>query len=146
MKKQILGLIALVTMVGAFSFAASAQANGDSGTACSQTTIRGNYGYDISGTFFLSPTVPLQLASVGRMTFDGAGNMTGTDTNSFGGLITVNPITGTYQLARDCTGTLTVVFPQGTITTALSVVDNGKEIFTIETLPGTVIRGVMRQQ
>ena len=36
------------------------------------------------------------LASVGIMTFDGAGNVSGKDTNSFGGTITANaPFTGT---------------------------------------------------
>jgi hypothetical protein len=40
------------------------------------------------------------------ITFDGAGNYSGTDNNNTGGVITSNPMSGTYAVASD--GTFTV--------------------------------------
>lgn len=121
---------------------------------CNLRTISGSYGSNITGTFFLpppsgssAPPTGVPLASVGRLVFDGIGTVSGTDTNSFGGTISVNNATGTYTVNDDCTGTLNVTFPNGfTITNNLVIVDGGKEFFVIQTNPGTVITGVFKRQ
>lgn len=117
------------------------------GGRCSLRMLEGNYGYSFSGTFLVSPTTPVPLASVGRMTFDGRGNISGNDTNSFGGSVSSYPTTGTYTVEPNCTGTLNVNLPDGfVITNNISIVDNGDEIFLIQTNPGTIISGVLKRQ
>jgi hypothetical protein len=50
---------------------------------------------EISGT--LRPTV-----SLGRLTFDGRGNLSGTASAIFTGLLLGNPVTGSYESKSDC--------------------------------------------
>lgn len=78
--------------------------------------------------------------------FDGAGNFSGSDTNSFGGAVSTYPVSGTYTVERDCTGTLNVNLPGFTITNNIVIVDEGKEILVIQTNPGTVVTGTMKRQ
>lgn len=149
-------LFAVLAIVGATTFNAAAQDNNSTifssgGTNrqihCNGNTLRGSYGSLITGTFFLSPTVPLPVASVGRLRFDGVGNVTGTDSNSFGGSFSRYPLTATYTIERDCTGTLNLTLPNGyVITNDIVIVDGGKEIFLIQTNPGTVTSGVLKRQ
>ena len=158
LKKQLVKLFTVLAIAGAFTLSAAAQTESKQKTApelrrCSEHTIGGSYGHNITGTFFLPPApgstnpTPIPLASVGRMTFDGVGNVSGKDTNSFGGGVTRYPLNGTYTVERDCTGTLTLTLPDGfVITNDFIIVDGGKEIFLIQTNPGTVITGVLKQQ
>jgi hypothetical protein len=108
---------------------------------CNLQTVKGSYGYLSTGSFFGTP-----LASVGSMTLDGAGNISGNDTNSFGGSVSSNPFTGSYSVNADCTGTLAVSFGFFTIDNHMVIVDNGKEIFVIETNPGSVATLVLKRQ
>lgn len=121
---------------------------------CSLRTIRGSYGSNITGAFILPPpagsTQPptsVPIASVGRLVFNGDGAVSGTDTNSFGGAISINAVTGTYTVNEDCTGTLDVAFPTGfTVTNNFVIVDGGREISLIQTNPGAVVTGVFKRQ
>jgi hypothetical protein len=110
---------------------------------CNLLTVKGSYGYLNTGSFGVVP-----LASVGTITFDGAGLVSGNDTNSFGGTVSSNPFTGSYTVNADCTGTVAVSFFGGafTINNNMVIVDNGKEIFVIETNPGSVATGVFKRQ
>lgn len=159
LKKQLVKLFMVLAIAGTFALSAAAQtASVKSGYAiqlrrCSENTIGGSYGSNITGTFFLPPALgstnptPVLLASVGRMTFDGVGNVSGKDTNSFGGDVTRYPINGTYTVDRDCTGTLTINMPNGfVLTNDFVILDEGKEINLIQTNPGTVVTGVLKRQ
>jgi len=128
----VLGVAAMLTLG-----ASNLQAQGK----CNLETIKGAFGYLNTGTAFGTA-----LASVGSMTFDGAGNIAGTDTNSFGGAISTTPFTGTYTVNGDCTGTLTVNFGFFSVNNHIVIVDNGKEINLIETNAGTIATGVMKRQ
>ncbi len=145
-------LFAVLAIIGATTFIAVAQDNNSTtektiaAGRCGENTLRGGYGTHLSGTFFVSPTMPVPLASVGRLVFDGAGNFSGSDTNSFGGTVSTYPVSGTYTVERDCTGTLNVNLPGFTITNNIVIVDEGKEIFVIQTNPGTVVTGTMKRQ
>ncbi len=108
---------------------------------CNLLTVKGSYGYLNTGSAFGTT-----LASVGTMTFDGAGLVSGNDTNSFGGSISSSPFTGSYTVNADCTGTVAVSFGFFTINNNMVIVDNGKEIFIIETNPGSVATGVFKRQ
>ena len=73
---------------------------------CSLATIQGTYGIWEQGTFVgkIDGNPPgIQVAIVGRVTYDGAGNLSGTWFGSFGGNVTPTlPVTGTYTVSPDC--------------------------------------------
>ena len=64
---------------------------------------------------------------MGQFTADGAGNLTGSQTTSENGVIVAQTYTGTYSVAKNCTGNLTVDFTGGGSATAYFVFDNGKK-------------------
>lgn len=160
LKQTFAGLFAVLVIIGATAFIAAAQTtiNNEMGAnrriRCNENTISGSYGTNITGTFLVppapgstNPPTAVPFASVGRLTFDGVGNVSGRDTNSFGGDVTRNPTTGTYTVDRDCTGTLIVNLSNGfVINNDIVIVDGGKEIFLIQTNPGTIVTGVMKRQ
>src|SRR5215218_4897927 len=86
-------LFAFLTIIAATTFVAVAQDNNSktentiAASRCGENTLRGGYGTHISGTFLTSPTTSVPLVSVGRLVFDGTGNFSGSDTNSFGGTV-----------------------------------------------------------
>jgi hypothetical protein len=76
--------------------------------ACSKTSLKGTYGiswgwpqelYDGSGN---------EAMVVGQITADGKGNLTGTETVSYENSIQTVSVTGTYTVAANCTGTLSI--------------------------------------
>jgi hypothetical protein len=73
---------------------------------CSLATIHGTYGVWEQGTFVgkIDGNPPgILVAIVGRVTYDGAGNLSGTWFGSFGGSVTPTlPVTGTYTVSPDC--------------------------------------------
>ena len=50
------------------------------------------------------------LGSLGIITFDGSGNLSGSDVHNVAGVSCSRTFTGTYTIASDCTGTLTQVY------------------------------------
>ncbi len=153
LKQQLVRLFIVLAIAGTFTLSAVAQTKSDKKDVaqpfrrCNLRSINGNYGLSVSGTYLLSPTMSVQIASVGLVTFDGEGNMTGSVTGSFGGEVNTNAATGTYTVGGNCTGTLTVTFENGfTITNNIVMVDEGKEIFIIQTNPGTIINGILKRQ
>lgn len=75
---------------------------------CSTATLNGTYLFAGDG-FSISGSSQTPLAFAGSERFDGAGRVAGTNSFSSGGTIARQaPFTGTYTLAADCTGTLTI--------------------------------------
>lgn len=68
---------------------------------CDPKQFAGAYGFQLSGETTISgdakPTV-----SVGRLVFDGTGNVTGYSSAQYAGYLQGNPITGTYEAHSDC--------------------------------------------
>jgi len=118
------------------------QTNDDDG--CRLTTVRGDYGFSISGSRPSSPGGPLeQILGVAMTHFDGAGGLTQIDNihGSISGFAAPDrPGTGTYTLNNDCTGTMTLS-NQGapTLTLRIVVVDHGREIRTVVVSPAAVM-------
>src|SRR5215216_2195014 len=103
--KKFLGVILttlLITMAG------FAQGKDGGERRCSLSTLKGSYGYLISGAVFDSsdPTfnTHFPFAGLGRVTFDGQGNATGTELVNFAGFFIDRVYTGTYTVNEDCTG------------------------------------------
>jgi hypothetical protein len=104
------------------------------GSACSNTTIQGSYGFLLTGTNSSG-----LAAVVGQITADGKGGLTGSETISNDGAISSNvTLTGTYSIKPACTGTATIT-PSGFPTAKynLTVVATGKQIEMVDTDAGT---------
>lgn len=74
------------------------------GNVCNPTKLVGPYAFQLSGTTAISGT-PKPTASLGRITFDGSGSLSGTASATFRGLLLGNPVTGTYEAKSDCSVT-----------------------------------------
>ena len=100
---------------------------------CSNATLIGNYGFTVTGVNGSGSLT----ATVGQLTSDGKGNLTGIETDSVAGVISSNvALTGTYSLKTTCTGTATIT--SGTTANFnLVVVSNGAQFEISRTDAGT---------
>jgi hypothetical protein len=69
---------------------------------CSTAAFAGSYGLRLWGTSTLSGS-PTPFADLSRLLFDGEGGITGYSSVNFNGLLLGNPVTGAYEVNRDCT-------------------------------------------
>jgi hypothetical protein len=111
---------------------------------CSLRTLNGCYGFTFSGNIVgFGP-----IAGIGVENFDGQGHVTITQTlnvNGRGGIR--DTVTGTYTVNSDCTGSTVITQTDGSLTHIdFVIVDNGKEILTLPTDPGSVITGTAKKQ
>lgn len=115
-----------------------------SGDACSNTTVKGTYGFTGTGTVLgIGPA-----SSVGLFTAGEDGNITGSQTRSFNGDIAQETFTGTYTVRPDCTGSASFVVQPGGRTAHFDFVvddEDGNEVRAIQTDPGTVITTIDRR-
>jgi len=73
------------------------------------------------------------METVGQVTLDGKGNISGTETFANNGVISTLSVTGTYTENSSCTGTWTIIPSGGGATNFNTVVVNsGKELLLIE--------------
>jgi hypothetical protein len=68
---------------------------------CNPADLFGPYAFQLTGTTDISGA-PRPTASLGRITFDGRGNLSGTASATFRGLLLGNPVTGSYEAMSDC--------------------------------------------
>ena len=71
---------------------------------CNPADLVGTYAFQLTGLTDISGT-PRPTASLGRIVFDGRGNVSGTASATFSGLLLGNPVTGTYEAKADCSVT-----------------------------------------
>lgn len=143
--------LALSIALSALSTNLKAQDN----DGCSNVTLKGDYAFTVSGTFWTGPnnSIAVQRAGVAMTHFDGAGNLSQVDYVLSSpnapippGTLPVDPITkfhinekGTYTVHADCTGTFTIVNPDfvdttipGPVITVQFVLSHGgKSIHTV---------------
>lgn len=120
------------------------QAGGTDREHCTNETLRGNYGFTITGIRPATRGGP-QVAIVGAAltTFHGDGTFDQFDN------INVNspavpfqadrPGTGTYNLNHDCSGSMTLTAGGVTLDLSIIVVDNGREVRTAVVTPNVII-------
>ena len=80
---------------------------GSASANCSNANLNGTYGFLVAGSaYYNNWLVPGD--AMGQVTFDGNGNLlAGSVTQTFGGTIGSVPFfSGTYSIAKDCTGTM----------------------------------------
>jgi hypothetical protein len=109
-----------------------------SAASCSDATLKGVYGSILSG--FGGDGTP--RASVGQATADGKGNLSGTYTKSKDGTIVTGTVTGTYSVAKNCTGSWTTTDQDGETRHVNFVLDNSHKGWqAIQTDSGRVASG-----
>jgi hypothetical protein len=108
---------------------------------CTNKILTGIYGLSFSGSVFvLGPG-----AGTAQLTFDGAGGLTGSYTETVDGTLKHGQFTGTYAVNADCTTSATVTgLVPGSWTVNLdgTIVEHGHRIYMVETDDGTAVTGV----
>ncbi len=117
------------TGTGVFGYAL---ARGNS--TCTLAGTKATYGFYGGGIEFSA----LATAFEGQFTFDGTGKLAGTETASAAGKVIKGPITGTYQINSDCTGSSTITLSGDTETGNFVVVNGGLTLLGITTTSGAV--------
>ena len=108
--------------------------SGYASASCTNATLVGNYGFTVTG---VDSSGELS-ASVGQLTADGKGNLTGIFTNSTAGVISSDvALTGTYSVKTNCTGTATISSGGSAAKFSLVIVSNGVQVELTETNAGT---------
>ena len=74
------------------------------GSVCDPKGLHGPYGLSLTGSTTIGGSTR-PVAVLGRLVFDDSGNVSGTVSTSFTGLILGNPVTGKYQSLADCSVT-----------------------------------------
>jgi hypothetical protein len=111
---------------------------GSASASCSDLTLTGVYGFTFSGLG--GDGTP--RAIVGQGTADGKGNLSGTLTKSKDGTILELTFTGTYSVAKNCTGSVTFSDQDGETRHVNFVFDIGNKGWQgIQTDSGRVISG-----
>ncbi len=91
-------LVATFAVLSLAAFSPFLLANSHQG--CSNRSVAGTYAYTVTGTRIGVGVA----ASVGLVTLDKDGTLTGSQTASFNGLILTETLTGTFSVGDDCTG------------------------------------------
>ena len=152
-KQMFVKLFTVLMIAGSVTVAAGAQTSilpsgGGSLTGrCGLRSLNGSYAMTVSATNLIPPSTTIQIAAVGVLNFDGAGRLTGTATTSFGGSVGTDSVTGAYTVDPNCTGTFSITFSNGfTINHNSVLVDEGREMYFIQTDQGTITTGHARRQ
>jgi hypothetical protein len=131
-------LSAVVVMMVFNLLPSLAQAQSQEDRACSNRTLRGDYGFDIQAQLAFGG-----LHGVAMTHFDGRGNLSQVDHVVVDGIPPPTPWNagkGTYIVHPDCTGTAIINFADGIrppVMLSLVVVRDGTEVHTVVDNPGT---------
>jgi hypothetical protein len=135
--------ICLVLVLACFAFLTACGYNNNSSTSggggsgggftpqgnFSVASLSGQYAYQLSGAILANGFPP--FAESGVFTADGKGGVTnGTDDQTPSSPVSTNTFTGTYTMANDGTGFLTLQFTGGSIQFAITMVKSSKFYLT----------------
>ena len=118
---------------------------------CTNAGVTGSFGFEATGVFVAGAPVTGPVAFIGELKLSvdasGDGVITGDVAGSEDGTIFTfaeEPVTGTYSVNSDCTGTATITpKDQSPLNFSFVVVDCGKEMLAIETDADTVVSGTL---
>jgi hypothetical protein len=138
-------VLTMVMMAAAVTVQAHAKTDAkalSSAVHCSVKTLDGSYGYSFSGSAPFGA-----FTSVGIQRFDGNGHFTSTETDAAAGQILKNiPLSGTYTVNADCTGSMVAAGPGFSVTADFVIISDGSSLYSIVTEAGTNAAGVFTKQ
>ena len=142
---SIASLVLSVLILPGIGYTPAVQASDGLGK-CTLKSAKGEFGTILTGAITAGPFAG-PYAAVLRITCDGKGSCQGRGTQSLNGTIIPLDAPGSYTVNPDCTGSITVT-PPGVPDMHFDfiIVNNGEEIRSIITDPGSVIIGNLRQQ
>ena len=89
------------------------------------------------------------VAAVGKISFDGDGNVSGSYSESLGAVIIKGNFVGAYAVHSDCTVSATLMGAKAPSSWSAQadgvIVDDGRELFLVGTDSGTVVNGVLKK-
>ena len=113
--------------------------------SCYPTRLAGPYAFLLSGETTISGTAQ-STVSLGRITFDDGGRVSGTSSIKFAGYLLGNPVKGTYEAKSDCTVTWQLQDDSGAYQHfAGRYTPDGSRVQFRQTDPGGVRGGVMTE-
>ena len=149
MKRTTIATAFTIAAVTALALGLAPAANAQN-KGCSNATLQGTFSHKDTGTVIAPTQMAGPIASVGTLTFDGKGGLTGAGVMSGNGNIASFTETGTYTVNSDCTGTFTPQFSLGfTAHYFFAIDESGDEFQFICTDTGgiaIVYTGVARRQ
>ena len=114
----------------------------EQGRRCSLKTLKGAYGIKFEGEKIETG----KFVSVSRITFDGNGSFTTSETGRFNGDPIQRTFTGPYVVNDDCTGFLDftshISTPPHAAHGDFVIVNNGQEFFVVDNEEGWAANGV----
>lgn len=147
MKETGLVLVAGVALAAAVLLSlprdVAAQIDG-AGRACTNATLRGTYGFLLSGVRAVPPPFGAgteMVVAAGVRRYDGNGNFADSSSGLHGQITGITPdpggAVGTYVVNPDCTGTSTISMPwlPFPIEQAFVIVDNGRQVKEVVMTP-----------
>jgi hypothetical protein len=118
---------------------------------CTNATVTGSFGFQTTGVFLAGAPATGWVAFIGKLELkvnsSGQGVIRGHIAGSEGDTaLAFAPVTGSYSIAPECTGTATIT-PKGqsALTFSFVVVDCGKEMLAMETDADTVVSGTLQR-
>jgi hypothetical protein len=119
--------------------------------ACTNAEVQGSFGFETTGLFLAGAPATGPVAFIGELKLtvnsSGKGVISGHAAGSEGDTaLAFAPVTGSYKVDKDCTGTATIT-PEGQPEMHFSfvVVDCGKELLAVETDPDTIVSGTLQR-
>jgi hypothetical protein len=109
--------LGMMLMFG-FFFSQQAQAQ------CTNTNLNGELFYTLSGTI-KSGTSNVSYQEQGKVTADGNGGLSGTTTTSTAGVLATLPVSGSYSIQANCSGTATLTTSANAAQLTLQLVNGG---------------------
>ena len=119
----------------------AAQATG----VCNPAVLVGPYAFQLTGSTDISGTAQ-PAVSLGRIAFDGHGNLSGTASATFKGLLLGNPVTGSYEAKSDCSVSWKLQDDSGAFQNFSGTFSaDGTRVQFKQTDPGGAQRGMMQK-
>lgn len=111
---------------------------------CDPAHLVGPYAFQLTGSTDIAGT-PQPTVSLGRIAFDGRGNLSGTASATFDGLLLGNPVTGSYEAKSDCSVIWKLQDDSGAFQNFSGTVSaDGTRVQFTQTDPGGAQRGMMQ--
>jgi hypothetical protein len=111
-------------------------------STCTAAAINGAFGFQGGGvTSSLAP-----IAFSGQAILDGVSVVTGTETYTEDGTVSNEPLSGTYTVNSNCTGTITLTFTHSTSTINFVIVDGDQSALEISTNSGNIVTTTAAKQ